>query len=99
MDATLDYLNLATTVRLPATTPPRHCVTTPLRATTQGRSQIKARTVAYFNENHETEIFVHESPVGLGAILTQKAGNGESHTIAYGWKQSTNSRGVEILAD
>jgi hypothetical protein len=27
-----------------------------------------APTLAYFNENHETEIFVDASPVGLGAI-------------------------------
>ena len=48
-----------------------------------------APTLAYFNENHETEIFVDASPVGLGAILTQKSRNGERHTIAYGSRALT----------
>ena len=38
-----------------------------------------------------TEIIVDASPVGLGAILTQKDENGDSHVIAYGSRSLTKT--------
>lgn len=39
--------------------------------------------MSYFDPAKDTELVVDASPVGLGAILYQKNGKGERHTIAY----------------
>ena len=43
----------------------------------------QAPTIKYFNIKWPTELVVDASPVGLGAILTQRAPDGEMHTVAY----------------
>ena len=49
-----------------------------------------APVLAYFNENRVTEIFTDASPVGLGAILTQRLNDGESRqVIAYASRSLT----------
>ena len=50
-----------------------------------------APALAYFDMLKSTEILVDASPVGLGAILTQKDGNGDSHVIAYGSRSLTKT--------
>ena len=45
-----------------------------------------------FNEQKATEIHVDASPVGLGAILSQRDANGEHQSvIAYGSRSCINS--------
>lgn len=43
----------------------------------------QAPTIKYFNIRWPTELVVDASPVGLGAILTQRDPSGETHTVAY----------------
>ncbi|KAK3750764.1 hypothetical protein QZH41_002286 [Actinostola sp. cb2023] len=50
-----------------------------------------APALAYFDISKSTEIAVDASPVGLGAILTQKDENGHSHVIAYGSRSLTKT--------
>ncbi|KAK3742186.1 hypothetical protein QZH41_012077 [Actinostola sp. cb2023] len=50
-----------------------------------------APALAYFDISKSTEIAVDASPVGLGAILTQKDENGHSHVIAYGSRSLTKN--------
>lgn len=40
-------------------------------------------TMSYFDPKKETELIVDGSPVGLGAILSQKDKKGEKHIVAY----------------
>lgn len=50
-----------------------------------------APALAYFDMSKSTEIIVDASPVGLGAILSQKDDKGHSHIIAYGSRSLTRT--------
>jgi len=54
------------------------------------QSLAAATTTAYFDVSCESTIYVDASPVGLGAILTQKQGN-ETKIIAYGSRVLTDT--------
>ena len=42
-----------------------------------------SNNMAYFNEDPETQVIVDSSPVGLGAILSQKQKDGSHRPVYY----------------
>ena len=55
-----------------------------------------AQTMAYFNKELETRIQVDASPVGLGAILTQRQENGEFRPVYFA-SRTLSRRGTPRL--
>ena len=51
---------------------------------------VSAETLAYYNPKAETRIIVDASPVGLGAIMSQKQGDGSFKPVAYASRSLTD---------
>ncbi|CAC5397219.1 unnamed protein product [Mytilus coruscus] len=49
-----------------------------------------AKTLAYYNSNAETHVIVDASPVGLGAILSQKQSDGNFRPVTFASRTLTN---------
>ena len=60
------------------------------RALEELRESLCTDTMAYFDPEKETEIWVDASPTGLGGILTQKTEDGSRAVVAYGSRALTS---------